>query len=280
MGLVMMDKDSNVLWHHTGYPNNDFDIGPDGMIYVIEHMVNYGGFETVELPMIPFLEDHIVQLDPKTGKELARESLMKAIEDSPYTEFMKQLVNDFEGDPTHSNGLFYVMEDSDTVPWLKAGNLLVSVRNIDALVVYNPAENKVVYATGLRSRHQHDIDLLPNGHLMIFDNQGSFTEGGYSRVIEFDPLTHEIYWQYDPAPSESPMLFESKFFGNQQRLENGNTLIAHSQAGRIIEVTPSGEIVWDYRAPLTRELDGVVKAATITTAEHIAPSRLGFLGKE
>ncbi|MCX7013628.1 MAG: hypothetical protein NTW86_13910, partial [Candidatus Sumerlaeota bacterium] len=34
-----------------------------------------------------------------------------------------------------------------------------------------------------------------------------------------------------------------------QRLPNGNTLIAESDAGRIFEVTPGKELVWDYYNP-------------------------------
>ncbi len=34
-----------------------------------------------------------------------------------------------------------------------------------------------------------------------------------------------------------------------QRLENGNTLITEGAAGRVFEVTPENEIVWEYVVP-------------------------------
>jgi hypothetical protein len=34
--------------------------------------------------------------------------------------------------------------------------------------------------------------------------------------------------------------------GDQQVLDNGNVLITESEAGRVIEATPSGKIVWEY----------------------------------
>jgi hypothetical protein len=37
--------------------------------------------------------------------------------------------------------------------------------------------------------------------------------------------------------------------GSNQRLPNGNTLIADSDAGVIFEVTPEGQTVWEYRNP-------------------------------
>ena len=38
--------------------------------------------------------------------------------------------------------------------------------------------------------------------------------------------------------------------GGVQRLANGNTLICESLHGRVFEVTPEGEIVWDYVCPM------------------------------
>lgn len=34
-----------------------------------------------------------------------------------------------------------------------------------------------------------------------------------------------------------------------QRLSNGNTMIDEGATGRVFEVTPRGEIVWEYRSP-------------------------------
>ena len=38
-----------------------------------------------------------------------------------------------------------------------------------------------------------------------------------------------------------------------QRLDNGNTLIVESNAGRAFEITPANQVVWRYSAPLTDE---------------------------
>jgi hypothetical protein len=50
-----------------------------------------------------------------------------------------------------------------------------------------------------------------------------------------------------------PALEDSKFYSHYQsgaqRLPNGNTLVAETTYGRIIEVTPAGEIVWEYISP-------------------------------
>jgi hypothetical protein len=69
-------------------------------------------------------------------------------------------------------------------------------------------------------------------------------------VLELDPITLEIKWQY-PAPGPVPggSRLYSSFVSSAQRLPNGNTLITEGNSGRIIEVTKEQEIVWEYVNP-------------------------------
>jgi outer membrane protein assembly factor BamB len=79
--------------------------------------------------------------------------------------------------------------------------------------------------------------------LLVFDN-GS--RRGASRVVELDPETLEVSWQYPAEPGGS---FFSRWRGGAQRLANGNTLITESEKGRVFEVTPAGEVVWEFWNP-------------------------------
>lgn len=109
---------------------------------------------------------------------------------------------------------------------------------------------------------QHDAHIIPHGlpgagHLLVFDNQG---EAGYprvgpgtqarSRVLEIDPVKNEIVWQYTGANSgRVAWSFYSSFISSARRLPNGNTLIDEGMNGRVFQVTPKGEIVWEYVSP-------------------------------
>ncbi|MEN1374853.1 ArsR family transcriptional regulator, partial [Pseudomonas aeruginosa] len=95
------------------------------------------------------------------------------------------------------------------------------------------------------------------GNLLVFDNQG---DAGYpsvqrglvsgSRVLEIDPLKKQIVWQYTAEDSQQPgWAFYSAFISSARRLPNGNTLIDEGQNGRFFQVTPGGEIVWEYVSP-------------------------------
>lgn len=112
---------------------------------------------------------------------------------------------------------------------------------------------------------QHDAHIIPAGlpgagNLLVFDNQGeagyphaSVTYTGGSRVLEINPVTKEIVWQYTGASSGNPgWTFRSTHISNARRLPNGNTFIDEGQIGRFFQVTPSGEIVWEYLNPYPR----------------------------
>ena len=71
-------------------------------------------------------------------------------------------------------------------------------------------------------------------------------------MLEVNPITREIVWQYTADDSGDPVwTFFTSFVGNVQRLPNGNTLINEGMNGRIFQVTPEGEIVWEYVNPYT-----------------------------
>ncbi|MDO0822733.1 aryl-sulfate sulfotransferase [Desulfosporosinus nitroreducens] len=121
---------------------------------------------------------------------------------------------------------------------------------------------------------QHHAHMIPRGlpgegNILVFDNGGWAGYGvpnpgaptgaknalrDYSRVLEFDPTTLEIVWQYTPAEAGFAMPtdadhFYSPFISGAQRLPNGNTLITEGSGGRIIEVTADHELVWEYISP-------------------------------
>lgn len=110
---------------------------------------------------------------------------------------------------------------------------------------------------------QHDAHWIEpglpgEGHLMVFINEDP-ANPGESRVVElalpvnadggYDRPEGAPYgpagpvWSYGAAiPGE----FSSAFISGAQRLPNGNTVICSGVQDRIFEVTPDGEVVWNY----------------------------------
>ena len=126
----------------------------------------------------------------------------------------------------------------------KAGNILFSCRNIDTIGVIDRENGKVVWAWGPGTLdRQHMPTMLPNGHILIYDNGNTLKR---TRILELEPLTGKILCQYKADP---PTSFYSPTRGSNQRLPNGNTFIAESDSGRLFEVTREGEVVWEFLNP-------------------------------
>jgi len=135
---------------------------------------------------------------------------------------------------------------------------------------YNTKELKELgWIIGQHHAHMIPRGLPGEGNILVFDNGGWAGYGApnpgapkgvknalrdHSRILEFDPTTLKIVWQYTPAEAGFVMpldanRFYSPFISSAQRLPNGNTLITEGSGGRIIEVTAEHELVWEYISP-------------------------------
>jgi hypothetical protein len=131
--------------------------------------------------------------------------------------------------------------------------------------------NPMAYGRGgLEDRElffQHDTQFiepgLPGaGNLLVYNNGQGRPNEPWSSVDEiafaemtpgkigFDDNGHfapsSPTWRYGSADNTE---FYSSFISGAQRLPNGHTLICEGADGRVFEVTPEGEIVWEYLSP-------------------------------
>jgi hypothetical protein len=134
------------------------------------------------------------------------------------------------------------------------GGLIVSYRELSAIVKVDPKTHQIVWQFGGTNNQftiandplggfdgQHTVRVLPNGHLLLFDN-GWTHSPQMSRAVEYAldtaRKTATMVWQY----SASPPIFNS-FTGSAQRLANGNTLVAWTLKGIVDEVRPDGTLL-------------------------------------
>jgi hypothetical protein len=134
------------------------------------------------------------------------------------------------------------------------GGLIVSYRNLSAVIKVNIRTHQFVWQLGGTHNQfkfvddplggfdsQHTARILPNGHLLIFDNGWTHSPPA-SRAVEYAlDVAHKtatMVWQYYP----SPRIFND-FTGSAQRLANGNTLVAFTRKGIVDEVGPDGTLL-------------------------------------
>ncbi len=135
------------------------------------------------------------------------------------------------------------------------GSFLISFRILDTVARVGSGGGPILWKWGKGEiSHQHNPAPLANGHVLLLDN-GSHRRGlSFSRAVEVDPDTNGIVWEYRADPASA---FFTHFTGGCERLPNGNTLICEGYEGRLFEVTPKGQVVWEYVSPFFRnEPDG------------------------
>ncbi len=251
LGLIKVDKDSNLLWARFGGFHHDLDVTDDGLIYVLMREPRI----VPELnPELPVLEDFVAVLD-ESGNELERVSILEALEASGLPGLLEGLAD--HGDILHTNTV-EVLEGrlAEKVPAFAPGNVLVCAREPGVIAVLDLESGEAVWGMDGSWGKPHQPTVLDNGNVLIFDNRGN---AGRSQVIEFDPVTFRASWIHR---GEAPDDFYSWECGSNQRLENGNTLITESDRGKAFEVTPDGTTVWKYLNPM-RAGDDLQFIATI-----------------
>lgn len=155
-------------------------------------------------------------------------------------------------DPTHINSIVELGENQ----WFnggddrfRPGNILVSARNLNAIFIIEKSSGNIVWTHSEGLDFQHEALMVPNGvlgsGLIVFFNNGYHDLNAYRRseIRVIHPMDGRLIWAY------SSPTFYTTVAGVAQILPNGNLLITSSEGGRVFEVTPDRQIVWQWVPP-------------------------------
>ena len=165
----------------------------------------------------------------------------------------------------------------NTLVPLPHDQVMVSFRNISTVGIIDKETGRWAWKLDYQVlAQQHDPSMLPNGNVLVFDN-GSHRKRSalpHSRVIEVDPTNNEMVWSYEDTPLYN---FFSPYISGARRLPNGNTLITEGMFGRIFQVTPDKQVVWEYVNPHYFEAEGVGVVNQVFRATHYLPEDIPAL---
>lgn len=275
--VAKLDKDSNLLWIRHLRAHHDIEVGDDGRIYVLTHDIVNASLENFDSLAEARIEDYLVVLTPE-GEEISRIALTELVARSPYAQLLYKVASYSTADPLHTNAVQPIgAEAAAGTPIADPGDVLVSFRELNAIGIIDLEQEQLTWATQGPWLGQHYPVLLGNGNILLFDNRGNFDlPGGGSRILELNPISMEIVWQYKGTPAHP---FFSAIRGDQQRLTNGNTLITESDTGRIFEVTRSEDRVWEYFNPARTDGDSE-RIAIVNHAQRLPESQARWLFRD
>ncbi len=254
-GVARLDRCSRIRWATAFEAHHDISYLADGRIVVPGDI-----YLDAPYPEVPYIrpspegvlkDDTLVLLDAE-GKLLEEISLLKVLARSGRHDLLTAAPRAGwvaeTRDPLHVNNIeVLTAELAPAFPDFAAGDFMVSMRNINTVVILDGRTLEVKWSQTGPFFGQHDPDFLPNGNILLFDNRlkGSRPEYGYSRILEIDPRTREIVWSYEGSDSDP---FYTKIGGKVEWLENGNILVVSPQEGRVFELTREQppKMVWQF----------------------------------
>ncbi|TFH85659.1 hypothetical protein EQG41_16420 [Billgrantia azerbaijanica] len=130
-------------------------------------------------------------------------------------------------------------EMADAFPMFSAGDIVISLRELNLVTVVDPETGRMKWWRYGPWFKQHDPDFEPDGTITVFDNA---TGTGASRIRSIRPGEDSVETLF-MGSGEVP--FYSWRRGKHQTLPNGNLLITEAEGGRVLEVSPTGELVWE-----------------------------------
>jgi len=250
--FAKLDRHSNVMWIINIKANHDIEVLPDGtyLIPFYKPLVQYNKMK-IQFCSIAHISDkgklidewstyeHLNDLQkhhkpsPLDKKIIKKEELQSLYEHQPYDYYH---LNTIEVLPETSLGKNDIR--------FRKGNWLICLRNTSLVIILDKESKDIVWSWGPGELDfPHMPTMLNNGNILIFDNG---IHRNFSRIVEINPVNRHVVWEYKANPPEK---FHSKKRGSNQRLPNGNTLICESDKGHVFEITPEGEIVWEFLNP-------------------------------
>ena len=279
-GLVRLDRCSNLVWqnedidaHHSVAPAADGGFWVSGNITRDDNAAGLEYLKQFQILNAPIYEDTFVKVSPE-GEVLKEISSIDVL----YRNNLQRLLTKmgrgkiaetgarkgFSGDIFHLNDIEELSpEMAAEYPLFEAGDIVVSLRQLHAVMVVDPDDLRVKWYTITATISQHDPDFIGDGWIGIFDNNLDLTRrgtvGGGTRILAVRPHTGEEKVLY-PVGSAGPIYTD--YGGKWQLLPNGNYLLTIAREGRALEVTAQGDTVWEWVTPRygTEDIPEVLEA--------------------
>ena len=272
LGMARLDACGKVKWklprrtHHSIHLDERGNIWTSGLITRHEPRSNLPNYAP------PFEDYTIVKVSP-TGELLEEFSIADVLVDNGlrgllYLSTSANRSTRVTGDTLHVNDI-ELFPQSMAPGAFSAGDILVSLRNINTILVLDPTVRHVKFVSVGAVIRQHDPDFVDGNTISVFDNnnlgaaaagENPDPTGQYSRIVRLSATTRDIQVRFSGS-DEHP--FFTDIMGDHQLLPNGNMLLNESVAGRVIEVTARGDVIWEYVNLVGNGLAGLISDADV-----------------
>jgi hypothetical protein len=268
LGMARVELCGNVVWrlpyqtHHSLHVDETGNIWVAGQKLIKERSPNLPGYRP------PYWEFTVLKVTPggETLREISIPDLLikNELQGLLYMSATKDRSTQVSGDTLHLNDVEIFPAHLQPAVFEK-GDVMISLRNVHAIMVFNPDTLNIKYLSIGKVVRQHDPDFVDGERISIFDNNlvASESQGSHSKIVVVSARNDQVQVIYSGS-GEQP--FYTDIMGKQQWLPNGNILITEATKGRAFEIDPEGKLVWEYFNLVDKG-----RLALLTEAERLPP---------
>jgi len=195
-----------------------------------------------------FIDDGIVKVS-SDGDILFKKSVIDILNENN----LGYLINErgiLSNDAIHLNDIQPVLDDGK---YWKKGDIFLSVRDLSLVLLYRPSTNKIIWHKLGPWIHQHDIDILNDKEIIIFNNNARATSD-LSYTINENEVSNSILYNFESSSITYPYIeayknhnIRAESNGLQEVLENKNLIMIENHIkGRLIIADKMGKKILEY----------------------------------
>ncbi|MDC0931951.1 arylsulfotransferase family protein [Methylophilaceae bacterium] len=244
--LVKIDSQSQLVWqnqeanfHHSLEQDHEgnFWVPTYAFPYQVDKKYvgsKYGNFD----------DDAITKVSPE-GEILLQKSVTNILLENNEGHILFD--NRFHNDPIHLNDIQPILNDG---PYWKRGDIFLSLRTPSMIILYRPSTNKIIWKGRGHFFAQHDVDILDNHRISIFNNNvRAYFDGdevdGHNKVVVYDFNTDSYSNYFDESLKQHDARTLSA--GRSQFIKNnGSLFIEETDHSRLLYFDKNGSLQWEY----------------------------------
>ena len=192
-----------------------------------------------------FRDDCIIKIDLDTGKIIEEFSITQImIDEGIHNHLFIGRIDMSVPDPLHINDVEEVNSDTN---FTNKGNLFISLGHTNMILLINPSSKKILWKLHDKLFHQHDVDIINNEEIAIFNNNRIYTDRDKAyknnEINVYNFTTNQLSSPYDKVLNENKVRTVNQ--GLMEITEHG-VFVEEQNSGRYIFFEKNGEVVFDY----------------------------------
>jgi hypothetical protein len=245
--LIKINNNSELVWqnqedifHHSIEEDHEGNFWVATSVYPYQVDKRYVGLEFGNY------EDDAITKVSEDGKILFQKSISNIFLENNLEFVYSNGTQMFISDPIHLNDIQPVLSDG---PHWKRGDVFLSMRHQSMVILYRPSTNKIIWKGMGNTSARHDVDILDDHRISIFDNNvKDFFTGeqvdDHNEVVIYD-FNKDSYSKYLDESLEQYNV-RTVSGGRSQILDNGDLFIEEQNYGRLLFFNKDGSLQWQF----------------------------------